>query len=208
MHLLVTDRLCCVRCGPEFGLILLAEELTDRRVLEGYLGCANCRERYPVEGGFGDLRPPPRDEASEPPEAPPSGDPEEAFRLAAMLGVTEGPGLLLLAGDPAGQATRLAGMLEGVEVVALHPGLRREAESPGVSRIAAEARLPFYSGSLRGVALDGPLADTLLPEAVRVLAPGGRLVLRSPSADAADRLGEMGLELFLETGKAVVGGRG
>ena len=60
MHLLLTDRLTCPRCGPEFGLVLLADRLEDRRVLEGALGCPNCRDRYPVRDGFGDLRPPPR----------------------------------------------------------------------------------------------------------------------------------------------------
>jgi uncharacterized protein YbaR (Trm112 family) len=51
MHILLTDILTCPRCGPAFGLILLAEQTAGRRVLEGVLGCANCRERYPVRDG-------------------------------------------------------------------------------------------------------------------------------------------------------------
>ncbi len=30
MHLLLTDRLTCPRCGPDHGLILLAREIVDR----------------------------------------------------------------------------------------------------------------------------------------------------------------------------------
>ena len=56
MHLLLTDRLTCPRCGPSFGLILLADRMNDRRVVDGVLGCPNCRDGFPVRDGFGDLR--------------------------------------------------------------------------------------------------------------------------------------------------------
>lgn len=205
MHLLVTDRLSCPRCGPEFGLVLLADELAERRVLGGWLGCANCRERYPVTEGFGDLRPPPREPENAPP--PPEGDPEEAFRLAALLGVREGPGLLLLVGDTAGQAGPVAGMIDEIEVVAVHAGLRDEKEAPGVSRISAGERLPFFTGSLRGVALEGDPSEERLREAVRVLGPSARLVLRFPAEGIGERLEALGTVLLLETAKAVVAAR-
>ena len=60
MNVALTDHLVCPRCGPPFGLVLLARDVRDRRVREGEFGCPNCRDRFPVEGGFGDLRPPPR----------------------------------------------------------------------------------------------------------------------------------------------------
>ena len=207
MHLLVTDRLACVRCGPEFGLILLADEMADRRVLEGALGCANCRERYPVRGGFGDLRPPPREKESGPP-APEPASPEDTFRMAAMLGVSEGPGLLLLAGDPVAHAAGLAAMIDDIEVVALHPGLRQAPEEEGVSRINAGDRWPFYTGSLRGVALEGRQVDRWLAEAVRVLGPTARVVVRDPLEGLNQRLEAAGLQVLLETRRVVVAGRG
>jgi uncharacterized protein YbaR (Trm112 family) len=206
MHLLLTDRLACVRCGPEFGLILMAEELRDRRVIRGSLGCANCRERYPVEEGFADLRSPPRErERAELPEAP--DDPEEAVRLAALLGLTEGSGRILLTGEAVARAARLAGMVDGVEVVALHAGMRRVTEEAGVSRISAAGRLPFFDGSFRGIVLTAPGVSGWLDEAVRTLAPGGRLLVRSPREGAARALEAAGLELLLEADAAVVGVR-
>lgn len=62
MQLLLTDRLTCPRCGPTFGLILLADRMSDRRVRDGRLGCPNCRDSFPIVDGFADLRAPPRGE--------------------------------------------------------------------------------------------------------------------------------------------------
>jgi uncharacterized protein YbaR (Trm112 family) len=214
VHLLVTDRLACPRCGPEFGLILLADRVEDRRVLEGGFGCANCRERYPVRGGFADLRPPPAGPLSDEPHASDPGpdDPEGALRLAAMLGVTEGPATLLLAGVPARQAERLAAMVKGVEVVALHPGLRQRSEEPGVSRAHAGAVLPFFSMTFRGVALDAEWGASHLAEAFRVTAPGARVVLELPDDDGPReallaRFTEAAGEVLLETRSMLVGVR-
>lgn len=205
MHVLLTDRLTCPRCGPEFGLILLADRVEERRVLEGLLGCPNCREKYPVRGGFGDLRAPPRtplehEDASELDEA----DGEGTARLAALLGVARGPGHLLLVGALAGQAEGLAELLEEVEVVGVHPGLHDRDEIDGVSRIAAHAGLPFYDRMVQGVALDGVAAEVMLDEAARVVTPGGRLVVLEPSPPLRDRLGRGGLTPILDEEDVVV----
>jgi uncharacterized protein YbaR (Trm112 family) len=219
VHLLVTDRLACPRCGPGFGLILLSDRVRDRRVLEGAFGCANCRERYPVQEGFADLRPHPGGAAGgavggEDPGAPPllPDDAEGALRLAAMLGVTEGPATLLLAGAPARHAERLAAMLDGVEVVALHPGLRDLPETPGVSRGMAGLPLPFFDATFRGVAADEGWAESGLEELRRVTAPGARMVLGLPDPEeaggarraAVERGSQAGREVLLETDRTLV----
>ena len=67
MHIVLTDVLTCPRCGPSFPLILLANRVENRRVLDGVLGCANCREKYPVQDGLGKLRVPFDDGAGVPP---------------------------------------------------------------------------------------------------------------------------------------------
>lgn len=211
MHLLLTDRLACPRCGPEFGLILLADRLEDRRVLEGRLGCPNCRDHFPVVDGFGDLRAPPRtalDEAAgsavgEGREGAPTR--EETVRLAALLGVAEGPGHLALLGDAVRFAEALADLLDGVEVVALGPGLRRWLERTGVSRLVARPGLPFFSGSLRGVALGGE--GPMLAEAVRVTAPTGRVVVLDAAPGTRAELEDAGLAVLLDEGGVVVGTR-
>ena len=206
MHLLTTDRMTCPRCGPEFGLVLVTRRMEDRRVFEGFFGCPNCREEYPIEAGFGDLRPSPRRE-SEGGTLPAGDDPEGAIRIAALLGLREGSGFVLLAGGAVAYAAGVAALAEGLEVMALHPGLRAAPEEPGVSRFDALQNLPFRSGTLRGVVLEGPDAVERLREGARVLAPEARLVLFAPPAGSGDRLREMGFELLLEEKAAIVGVR-
>ncbi len=221
MHLLLTDRATCPRCGPAFGLILLAERVVDRRILEGHLGCPNCREHYPVGRGFGDLRPPvnrgaradepsgtrdlgPDPETGPHPDEAVSRDVEGALRLAALLGVERGPGFLLVMGPSARLAGRLAAMVEGIEVVAVGPGLQALDEDPGVSRMAFGQGVPFYDGSFQGVALQGEWISPYLADALRVLRTGARIVLLDPSGEDRARLEEAGLEFLLVTGKALV----
>ena len=204
MHLLLTDRLCCPRCGPDFGLILLAERIEDRRVFEGRLGCANCREAFPVSAGFGDLRPPPRESLGEP-SPPPDPPSEEAdVRMAALLGVTEGPGHLALLGQAAVHAAGLADMLDDVEFVGVGPLLRGAPERAGVSRLMAGSRLPFYSRSLRGVALDGSTLS-LVGEAMRATAPGGRVVVLDADRAARKALEAEGMTIVLDGEGVLVG---
>lgn len=205
MHILLTDLLTCPRCGPEFGLILLGERIRDRRVLEGVLGCPNCREEYPVRNGFGDLRAPPRSPLPEPGEGPAPAEGEEgegeeaATRLAALLGVREGPGYLVLVGPVVRYAPRLAAMLDEIEVVPVGTGPRAWDEAPGMSRIAADSGLPFYSRRIRGVVLDGEgPAQAFLDEAVRVVGPGSRVAVLDAPSGTRRRLEEGGLDPVLD----------
>ena len=206
MHLALTARLFCPRCGPDFGLILLAREVKDRRVLEGDLGCANCRETYPVRGGFGDLRIPPRTPASEPEAAfdPESVDPQEVLRLGALLGVTEGPGTLLIKGPAACFAADLAKLIGGVEVVGLEEKLIGEEESEGVSRMVSHPRIPFFSRSLSGILLSGEIGTVDLDESARAIVPSGRVVVLDSSPGDAQRLQALGLKVILQEEGALV----
>lgn len=206
MHILVTDQLACPRCGPRFGLILLADQMVDRRVLEGSLACANCREHYPIVGGFGDLRPPPRDPLG--PDGP--LHPEEsdsATRLAALLGITEGPGLVLVVGPSARRVYPLAGRIAGIELVAAHPEIRDDPELEGVSRLAISRSLPFLTGSVRGAILEGSGGEALIPDAGRALVRGARLVYLDPPRGVRDRLQDRGIELSMESDTVLVGVR-
>ena len=125
-------------------MVLLADELADRRVLMGSLGCANCRARYPIEGGYCDLRSPPGGgyDLSGKVESAPS----DAVTLGALLGVTKGPGEVALLGRLASHGYDLAALIPGLEIVCVDGGLREVTEQPGVSPIAAGQILPFRSG--------------------------------------------------------------
>jgi uncharacterized protein YbaR (Trm112 family) len=198
VHVHLIDRLVCPRCGPPFGLILLADRVAESRALAGSLGCPNCRDRFPVEYGFADLRPPPRDPLPEPGALPVRPDSAAALELAALLGVSEGPAHVLLAGEAVWHAEGLAALVPELEVVAVGAALRSLPEEPGVSRLAAGPALPFRDSALRAVALGDESAMRWLEEAVRVVVPGGRVVLRGAAAGTPERARSAGLAIVLE----------
>lgn len=207
MHILVTDLLACPRCGPEFGLILRADELRARRVIEGCLACANCRTQYPVRRGFSDLRPSASGSGmlEEPLDAE---NAREALRLGALLGEGAGVRPVALVGEVAGQAGLLGGWMDGIELLALHADLSDAGEREGISRLGVGAgRLPFLSGSLGGVAVKGPADVSFIRELARVLSPGSRLVCLEPGEGAAAEMEAAGLALRTMSADGVVGAR-
>jgi uncharacterized protein YbaR (Trm112 family) len=208
VQLLLTDRLTCPRCGPEFGLILLANQLVERRVLDGVLGCPNCRDSFAIVSGFADLRPPPRVALDAGTSRPVDADADEAARLAALLGVVGGPGTVALVGWPSRHAASLADRVEGVEFVAVDSDARDWPERPGVSRMVAGPGLPFFPQSLRGVVLDGRLGGESIREAARVVAPRSRVVLVDAVAGSQEHLEAGGLTVLAEEGETVVAARG
>jgi uncharacterized protein YbaR (Trm112 family) len=204
MHILLTDLLSCPRCGPEFGLILLANRIETRRVLDGVLGCANCRARYPIRDGFGDLRPEGVSAAPVPDEPAVTASTGEAIRHAALMGVTEGPGFVMLAGPSAGLAGSVAELVENIEVIAALPGAEPWTETPGVSRIAVAGSLPFYPGKLRAAWLSGGTTDVLLEAAARAVGPLGRLVLEPAPPGAEARLAAVRMEVAARQSDTIV----
>jgi uncharacterized protein YbaR (Trm112 family) len=230
VQLLLTDRLTCPRCGPTFGLILLANRMVERRVLDGTLGCPNCRDSFPIVDGFADLRAPPRG-ALEPglageegpagtareragPEGTAAAKPvstvtgAEGEEVVALLGIQRGPGTVALVGRPARHAPTLVASVEELDVVVVDADARSWAERPGVSRLVARPGLPFFDRTLRGVVVDGRLGPATIYEAARVTAPLSRVVALHAAREAADVLREAGLEVLAQEGETVVAARG
>lgn len=58
MFLELSEILVCPRCRPRQGLIVMVDELEDRRVRAGDLGCPRCEARYPIRRGLVLLGPP------------------------------------------------------------------------------------------------------------------------------------------------------
>lgn len=184
MHLSLSDLVTCPRCGPSYGLVLLPYAVASRRVSSGVLGCANCRERYRIEGRVADLR------AGGVAgglggSAIGAGDPEAAVRaagesgvrLGALLGLAGATGPVLLAGPTLVEASSLSGVVEAVEVLHVSSaGGEVEEPGDGVSPILADAGLPFRTASMSGVALTGEYV-AWLEEGLRVLRPGARLLV-------------------------------
>ena len=222
MDVSLSDLLVCPRCGPTYGLVLLPYDAEDRRVRSGVLGCANCRERFPIEGGVADLRAgrvsgveaaEPGAAVSSPGGARAGSESEpEPVRLAGLMGLADAQGTVLLAGPAVAHAGDLSALVAGVEVVAVvdEPApsgpATASARPGGVSRMRIADVFPFRTGSLRGVALTGVRAAQL-EEGARALGGEGRLVLDPAPPSARARLEKVGLRVAAEEGGVVVAAR-
>lgn len=203
MHASLTDAITCPRCGPEYGLILLADKTHERRIIDGSLGCANCRERFPVCDGFADLR----FGTIESGNTPSQPSQEETMRLAALLGVTEGPALVLIAGAGAANARAYADLISGVEVVVAWALSANDPEQPGVSRFATAGNLPFRSGSMRAVALTDGETVGLIEEAARVAALRARIVVYDAGEGVTEQLKRARLRMIAQDERTTVAER-
>ena len=240
MNVALVDHLVCPRCGPPNGLLLLAHDVRDRRVHEGEFGCPNCRDRFPVVDGFGDLRPPPRGEGVEvggraavreavsegrvgggegrcaggsgqgrEAAETDGGAAERGLALAAALGVTRGPGLIVVTDARRAEAPHLAELVDGIEVLVVGWGGRgtvAEGTSVGgVSAFVTGPRLPLRDGTVRGVVADGDSGEGWWEEGRRVLMAGGRIVITGATREARDWVRGAGLGVVLDEGGMVVG---
>lgn len=226
MLLDLSEIFVCPRCRPTQGLIVLVEEIRDRRVLRGDLGCPACEARYPVQGGTlrfdasGEEADRDADPAARAGSTPEPGRSqlfrgasrrEAGVRLAALLGLPEAEGPFLLSSALAGLAGPLAAAAEGEEVLALEGGgaegggPRESAATGRVTRIvgAAPADLPVFAGRLGGAAILEGSGETAR-EAVRTLREGGRLVVVEPVDRVRDAVGELPVEVAAEDPRALV----
>ena len=204
MNVTLTDHLVCPRCGPPFGLVLLARDVRERRVHDGEFGCPNCRDRFPVEGGFGDLRPPPRGLGPGEEVAGIDGG-QVALHLAAALGVTSGPGLIVVSDGHRAEAVPLSRLVRGIEVVVVGWG-GRGLVGDGVSAFVTGPRLPLRDAVVRGVVAEGGSGAGWWGECLRVVMPGGRIVITGATDGAREWVVAAGLVTLLDEGGVVVGG--
>jgi hypothetical protein len=190
MFLELVDSLRCVRPHEDSWLVARADELVARHIVRGELGCPVCEARYTVREGVADFTGSDGVEDSSTRVELSSTPSTLAIRAAALLGLAEPGGIVVLAGEWSAAANEILEMVEGVQLLALNyvSGL----ESGGALSLARIAVvLPLAAGSVRGIALDAAHATpSLLAGAARALAPGGRLIAPS-SALIPDALTEL-----------------
>ncbi|MBW3629268.1 MAG: hypothetical protein KY464_08225 [Gemmatimonadetes bacterium] len=202
MHILVTDILTCPRCGPQFGLIVLADRIEDRRVLTGGLGCANCRNEYPIREGIADLR---FGLGGDGAEALAPFDAERAYRLAALSGVADRQGNVIVAGVDAAMLGEMARLLPNAQLLGFGSAAPGSAE--GASWVLTAGGLPFRDRTAVAAVVAGSTHAADLPELARVVAPGGRLVLDGIGSEAGASLPANDWTLLLEQDGVAVASR-
>ncbi len=169
MFIELVDALRCPAVHEESWLVASADHMEARHIMQGSLGCPVCGATYPVEDGVVDFRPSPESALPES-EAP---QPERAFRLAALLDLSDTRGFAVLLGTWGAQATLLAGQVETPFLLVDPPA--DTVAAPGISVIRSDGEIPLATGSARGVAIDAASAPRIA-SAARIARPNGRLV--------------------------------
>jgi uncharacterized protein YbaR (Trm112 family) len=189
----LVDLLCCPRPHRHTSLVASVRTRRGRQLIDGSLGCPECRAEFESRDGvvFMEEPPPSGGAASDPvagaagdPVAGAADDPEHVLRAAALLGLSEAGGLVLLGGRWGALARTLA-TTTGTGIVTLNAPRTLGDDPDGVSRMSVGDRLPFRAKSVRGAALDDSTMSPLLEAVATVLQPRGRLVLPASAAAPA-----------------------
>ena len=229
MFLELAEVLDCPDCRASAGLVAFVDRAERRRVIEGRLGCPLCEIEVPIRRGTmrfdlsGAARrasgaapaDPARPDPPSPDAPPPGPAAETTLRIAALLGVTDRAGQVVLLGPGlAGHAGPLARMGDRLEIVAWLDA-RGDPAALGVAdpEVGVDPLLgaspdgwPVRSGALHGVALSGPLA-LHLTEIERCVRPGARLFVAEPTSEDLESLSESGFRELAADPTAWVGER-
>jgi len=209
LHLLLVDQMTCPRCGPEFGLILLANEMEERKVMDGYLGCSNCRNQFPVANGMADLRSPfdlvPKQNFIGFSDRMPT-----VTEVGALLDLTDGSGNVGLIGNLSNNIRDLSQEMSNFQFVGIHREMDHADSSLGAdkgSRIICGSKLPFRSECFRGVVVSGKDSEECMMELVRTLAVGGRIAIWENVDEPSELLRNEGFDILMKQSDVAVLGR-
>lgn len=203
MFLELAEVLDCPDCEESVGLVTFVDQAESRRVVEGRLGCPLCEIEVPIRRGTMrfDLSDAARRATPRAGTEPPAGEtaPEAALRLAALLGVSDRAGMVVLLGPRlAAHAAAIARLGDRLEVLVWLPDAADRSPTAaavvedlvaGVDPLlgAAPHRWPIRSGALHGIALAAPIALPM-SEVTRCARPGARLVVETPTPADLDSL--------------------
>jgi len=169
------DALRCLRPHESTWLVVAADRMVGRSIERGTLGCPVCRAEYPIVDGVAYFGAEPGGPAAARADPPPRADPELVLRAAALLGLADGGGTVVLGGTWGAAATGLLDLAPAHYLLLDPPHTVRASD--GVSVIRTSGALPLTAACVRGVALDNATAAaSVLESAARALRSGGRLV--------------------------------
>jgi hypothetical protein len=179
MYIELVDSLRCVEAHEETWLVAAVTRMDGRHIVDGMLGCPICRREYAVRGGVGwfSARQPCESSGSLTNAAPPADD-DATIRAAALLGLIDAGGIVVLGGSWTRHADAVARL--GASHVVVLSADAMASSTQEVSSLVVDDVLPFGSTIVRAVAVDGSLATpALLESAVQKLRSRGRLVAPS-----------------------------
>ena len=142
-------------------------------------------------------------------DPPRAGPTDAALRLGALLGLADARGVVVLVAPEARHAGELARLLPGLEIVTVDAAARGEDGGGGSereSRLLTRQDLPIADRRVAGVAL-ATKSHVTLREAVRVVAPGSRVVVTAAREDTARELERLGCRVLADEAAVVVAER-
>jgi uncharacterized protein YbaR (Trm112 family) len=185
MFIELVDSLRCVEAHEDTWLVASVSRMDGRHIVTGLLGCPVCRREYPVRDGIAWFvdRDDPGNRSLTP--APDGTDPELVPRAAALLGLTDAGGIVVLGGHWVACANPIAEL--GAAHVVILDAVPPSPSAQEVSAVAVGHGLPFAAGSVRGIALGGTAATPRrIESAARVLRPRGRLIAPTSAEQPAE----------------------
>ncbi len=165
MQLSLVDSLRCPAHSQESTLVLSVEKWAGPRVAEGELGCPICHARYPIREGGIDFAGGTTVRRGTVTESP------DPMRLVAQLNLREPGGMVLLTGSYGMIHEALSTLIESTCLIV--DGA--PTNSPLAVNLELNERVPLADRTLRGAAVDAT-GLRLLPDLVRCVMPGGRIV--------------------------------
>lgn len=176
MRLDLAERLRCPRAHEPTPLVVVALRVEDRALRSGVAGCPVCHLEARIE--MGEVRFPDADPSA--PRASLAATPGRVQRTAALLGLDEPGGTVLLTGRYASLADPLAAEYGVLAVIVGGAELPRPSGSVVAVHAPTDA-VPFTDHTFRAAAVDPAIDD-----AVRTLMVGGRLLAPLPCALPAE----------------------
>lgn len=166
MRIELAERLRCPAAHAPTPLIVVARRVEERELVEGFAGCMTCHLEARVERGVVRIGAPHEvavaGDATDGVAPGPATD-DTITRAAALLGLAEPGGAVLLAGRYAALAPALRARFDVMTAV-----------------ITSSGAVPFADATFRGAALDLP--GITLDDALRTVVVGGRLVAPASAA--------------------------
>lgn len=171
MFIELTEFLRCPEDHDDAFCIVLPDEMAGRTIMRGVIGCPVCRREYPIRDGVAEF-------GGQPPAVPvaPAAllDPDT---VAALLGLTNPGGFVILMGSAATLAPALVERIGGVHFVGVNAP-DGTAVSPALTLLRHERSIPLRSAVVRGVVVPAEMSQAgWLEEGARVLLKGQRLVV-------------------------------
>lgn len=168
MFIELVDRLVCPHEHERSWLVAAMDEVRDRDIVRGTLGCPVCRAEFPVENGivrFADVALPPARHA----------DSDDAVRLAAALELTDARLVAVLHGRW-GELGPLVRTVSPAQLLLVNAPAQVSHEH-GLSLLRA-ATSPIGPATVDALALDDRDDRAMRVSLLDALRPGGRVLAR------------------------------